>query len=103
MLSGSQATTPITSANTSPVASRTNNVQNNIEVPTVEPPNLSSLNIKSDYNESPQHFKELNNIADIKPPAPLQITDNMNNSGCISDTSQLKYENERLKIALAQR
>lgn len=64
---------------------------------------MSALNIKSDYNESPQHFKEMNNIADIKPPAPLQMTDNMNNSGCISDNSQLKYENERLKIALAQR
>ncbi|KAL5282125.1 HOMER2 family protein [Megaselia abdita] len=101
-INGSQATTPITSANTSPVASRANNIQNIVDGSTVEPPNLSSLNIKSDYNESPQHFKELNNIADMKPPAPLQITDNMNNSGCINDSSQLKYENERLKIALAQ-
>ena len=49
--------------------------------------------------ESPQHSKEAS--SEIKPPVFATNDQNYQTGG--GDSTQLKYENERLKLALAQR
>lgn len=122
---GSSVNTPITSANTSPVISKGTlgpNDPNEITAtePKIDPPTshtqqLSSSTIKM---ESPSHKNvvAINNANDIKPPPqmvqqqqiqqPPPILPPQNNNPVdanLSAEQQLKYENERLKVALAQR
>jgi len=134
---GSNAVTPTTSANTSPISGRAVGAMQNdntaIDPHTVEPPNLSNTNTQNANPDSPSH--KLLNTCDGKQdigsatPSP-QPTMGMGagtgtgagGGGGITISSggsivgmhtgpgagataeqQLKYENERLKMALAQR
>lgn len=112
--------TPTTSANTSPISSRMQQNDNTtIDPHTVEPPNMSNTNTQNANPDSPSH--KLLPAADSKQemaagaspsPAPTAVT--VSSSGSIvgvhtggsagaTGEQQLKYENERLKMALAQR
>lgn len=125
---GSSVNTPITSANTSPIISKGTlgpNDPNEITAtePKIDPPTshtqqMSTSTIKM---ESPSHKNvvAINNANDIKPPPqmmqqqqqqqiqqPPPILPPQNNNPVdanLSAEQQLKYENERLKNALAQR
>lgn len=123
---GSSVNTPITSANTSPIISKGTlgpNDPNEITAtePKIDPPTshtqqLSGSAIKM---ESPSHKNvvAINNANDIKPPPQMvqqqqqiqqtpPILPPQNNNPLdanLSAEQQLKYENERLKNALAQR
>lgn len=108
---GSAAATPTTSANTSPVTSRSGIMQNDnaaMMEHTVEPPNLSNTNTQNANPDSPSHkIIQSGNIGtnDIKPPS-SQLVGDLGHSGTggagVGGEQQLKYENERLKMALAQ-
>ncbi|XP_053957390.1 homer protein homolog 2 isoform X1 [Anastrepha ludens] len=116
---GSTAVTPTTSANTSPISSRMQQNDNTaIDPHTVEPPNMSNTNTQNANPDSPSH--KLLPAAETKQelaagaapsPAPPAVT--VSSSGSIvgvhtggsagaTGEQQLKYENERLKMALAQ-
>lgn len=120
MITGSTVVTPTTSANTSPISSRMQQNDNTaIDPHTVEPPNMSNTNTQNANPDSPSH--KLLPAADVKQeltagaspsPAPTAVT--VSSSGSIvgvhtggsagaTGEQQLKYENERLKMALAQR
>lgn len=119
---GSAAVTPTTSANTSPISSRTAAMQQNdnasmVDPHTVEPPNMSNTNTQNANPDSPSH-KLLTTASEIKQehatassPAPLvnvssgggSVVGMHTGSGPPTSEQQLKYENERLKMALAQR
>lgn len=125
---GSNAVTPTTSANTSPISGRAvGSMQNDntaIDPHTVEPPNMSNTNTQNANPDSPSH--KLLNTSDVKAdigsatPSP-QPTSGLTGGGGVTISSggsivgmhtgpgagataeqQLKYENERLKMALAQ-
>ncbi|XP_037822960.1 LOW QUALITY PROTEIN: homer protein homolog 2-like [Lucilia sericata] len=121
---GSAAVTPTTSANTSPISSRTAAMQQNdnaamVDPHTVEPPNMSNTNTQNANPDSPSH-KLLTSTPEIKPehvtapsPAPMvnvssgggsggSVVGMHTGSGPPTSEQQLKYENERLKMALAQ-
>ncbi|KAH8415195.1 hypothetical protein KR215_008165, partial [Drosophila sulfurigaster] len=135
---GSNAVTPTTSANTSPISGRAVGAMQNdntaIDPHTVEPPNLSNTNTQNANPDSPSH-KLLNtcdgkqDIGSATPsPQPTMGTANaavagggggggggitISSGGSIvgmhtgpgagaTAEQQLKYENERLKMALAQ-
>uniref|UniRef100_A0A1A9VZX9 WH1 domain-containing protein n=1 Tax=Glossina brevipalpis TaxID=37001 RepID=A0A1A9VZX9_9MUSC len=123
---GSTAVTPTTSANTSPISSRTANMQQNdntsIDPHAVEPPNMTNTQNAQNANpESPSH-KLLPAAAEAKTehavtapsPAPgIGMTTGSGGGGSVvgihtgggsapTSEQQLKYENERLKLALAQ-
>ncbi|CRL02332.1 CLUMA_CG015177, isoform A [Clunio marinus] len=96
---GSSAVTPVTSANASPVTSRSSITQNDSFVSDIaEPPLSATGSIKS---ESPQHSSVTNNnntiVNDHK-----TVSSNSSTEGMTGSEQQLKYENERLKLALAQ-
>lgn len=100
---GSAAVTPVTSANTSPVTSRSTTIQNDNttnEVHHVEPPNMSNTNTQNANPDSPSHKITTSNNTDSKQTS--QITDTSNTTVHAGGDQQLKYENERLKMALAQ-
>lgn len=111
---GSAAATPTTSANTSPVTSRSGIMQNDnasMMEHTVEPPNLSNTNTQNANPDSPSHkLIQSSNMAtndiNIKPPTSQLVGDMVGggHSGgpAVGGEQQLKYENERLKLALAQ-
>lgn len=118
--------TPTTSANTSPISSRTAAMQQNdnaamVDPHTVEPPNMSNTNTQNANPDSPSH-KLLTTAAETKSdhvvtapsPAPMvnvntggggggSVVGMHTGSGPPTSEQQLKYENERLKMALAQR
>ncbi|KAH8329444.1 hypothetical protein KR074_010771 [Drosophila pseudoananassae] len=125
---GSNAVTPTTSANTSPISGRAIGAMQNdntaIDPHTVEPPNMSNTNTQNANPDSPSH--KLLNTNDGKAeigsatPSP-QPTVGTGGGGGVTISSggsivgmhtgpgagataeqQLKYENERLKMALAQ-
>lgn len=124
---GSNAVTPTTSANTSPISGRAVGAMQNdntaIDPHTVEPPNLSNTNSQNANPDSPSH--KLLNTNDVKSdigsatpsPQPTVGTGGgvtISSGGSIvgmhtgpgagaTAEQQLKYENERLKMALAQR
>ncbi|XP_005177424.1 homer protein homolog 2 isoform X1 [Musca domestica] len=123
---GSTAVTPTTSANTSPISSRTAAMQQNdnaamVDPHSVEPPNMSNTNTQNANPDSPSH-KLLTTAADTKPehvtsapsPAPMvnvsagggggggSVVGMHTGGGAATSEQQLKYENERLKMALAQ-
>ncbi|TMW48568.1 hypothetical protein DOY81_006357, partial [Sarcophaga bullata] len=121
---GSAAVTPTTSANTSPISSRTAAMQQNdnatmVDPHTVEPPNMSNTNTQNANPDSPSH-KLLTTAAESKSehvtapsPAPMvNVSSGGGSSGSVvgmhtgsgppTSEQQLKYENERLKMALAQ-
>jgi len=129
---GSNAVTPTTSANTSPISGRAvGSMQNDntaIDPHTVEPPNMSNTNTQNANPDSPSH--KLLNTSDVKPdigsatpsPQPTSGGTAVGGGGGVTISSggsivgmhtgpgagataeqQLKYENERLKMALAQR
>ncbi|XP_070140855.1 homer protein homolog 2 [Drosophila kikkawai] len=127
---GSNAVTPTTSANTSPISGRAVGAMQNdntaIDPHTVEPPNMSNTNTQNANPDSPSH--KLLNTNDGKPdigsatPSPQPTSGGTGGGGggvTISSggsivgmhtgpgagataEQQLKYENERLKMALAQ-
>ncbi|KAH8238818.1 hypothetical protein KR038_003386, partial [Drosophila bunnanda] len=126
---GSNAVTPTTSANTSPISGRAVGAMQNdntaIDPHTVEPPNMSNTNTQNANPDSPSH--KLLNTNDGKPdigsatPSPQPASGGTGGGGGITISSggsivgmhtgpgagataeqQLKYENERLKMALAQ-
>ncbi|XP_067621010.1 homer protein homolog 2 [Eurosta solidaginis] len=116
---GSTAVTPTTSANTSPISSRMQQNDNTaIDPHTVEPPNMSNTNTQNANPDSPSH--KLLPTAEIKQdmsavasPSPATSAVQVSSSGSIvgvhtgggagaTGEQQLKYENERLKMALAQ-
>lgn len=124
---GSTAVTPTTSANTSPISSRTAAMQQNdnaamMDPHSVEPPNLSNTNTQNANPDSPSH-KLATSAADTKTehavtapsPAPMvnvsapgggsggSVVGMHTSGGAATSEQQLKYENERLKMALAQR
>ncbi|XP_055906994.1 homer protein homolog 2 isoform X2 [Eupeodes corollae] len=110
---GSAAATPTTSANTSPVTSRSGIMQNDnapMMEHTVEPPNLSNTNTQNANPDSPSHkiIQSSNiNTNDIKPPSTQlvgvgDIVGGHSGGPGGGGEQQLKYENERLKMALAQ-
>lgn len=135
---GSNAVTPTTSANTSPISGRAVGAMQNdntaIDPHTVEPPNMSNTNTQNANPDSPSH--KLLNTCDIKQdigsatpsPQPAMVATagsggvtggggggiTISSGGSIvgmhtgpgagaTAEQQLKYENERLKMALAQR
>lgn len=124
---GSNAVTPTTSANTSPISGRAVGAMQNdntaIDPHTVEPPNLSNTNSQNANPDSPSH--KLLNTNDVKSeigsatPSPQPTVGagggvTISSGGSIvgmhtgpgagaTAEQQLKYENERLKMALAQR
>lgn len=128
---GSNAVTPTTSANTSPISGRAVGAMQNdntaIDPHTVEPPNMSNTNTQNANPDSPSH--KLLNTNDGKPdigsatPSPQPTSGGTGGGGGAVTISsggsivgmhtgpgagataeqQLKYENERLKMALAQR
>uniref|UniRef100_A0A1A9ZVV1 WH1 domain-containing protein n=1 Tax=Glossina pallidipes TaxID=7398 RepID=A0A1A9ZVV1_GLOPL len=122
---GSTAVTPTTSANTSPISSRTANMQQNdntsIDPHAVEPPNMTNTQNAQNANpDSPSH-KLLPAAVDTKAehavtapsPAPGITMSAGSGGGSVvgihtgggsapTSEQQLKYENERLKLALAQ-
>ncbi|XP_037961037.1 homer protein homolog 2 isoform X2 [Teleopsis dalmanni] len=118
---GSTAVTPTTSANTSPISSRSGGMQQNdntaIDPHTVEPPNMSNTNTQNANPDSPSHkllpaadIKQELSTTNITSTAPA-ITVGSGGSvvgvhtgtgGPPTGEQQLKYENERLKMALAQ-
>ncbi|KAH8393471.1 hypothetical protein KR200_001343 [Drosophila serrata] len=126
---GSNAVTPTTSANTSPISGRAVGAMQNdntaIDPHTVEPPNMSNTNTQNANPDSPSH--KLLNTNDGKPdigsatPSPQPTSGGTGGGGGVTISSggsivgmhtgpgagataeqQLKYENERLKMALAQ-
>ncbi|EDW36944.1 GL25967 [Drosophila persimilis] len=132
---GSNAVTPTTSANTSPISGRAIGAMQNdntaIDPHTVEPPNMSNTNTQNANPDSPSH--KLLNTSDGKPdigsatpsPQPTNVGAGdlrgggggggvtISSGGSIvgmhtgpgagaTAEQQLKYENERLKMALAQ-
>ncbi|XP_037912402.1 homer protein homolog 2 [Hermetia illucens] len=99
---GSAAVTPVTSANTSPVSSRTATIQNDniTNDHQVEPPNISNTNTQNANPDSPSHKVTTVNSTDPKQVA--QNNETANTAGLPAGEQQLKYENERLKMALAQ-
>lgn len=143
---GSNAVTPTTSANTSPISGRAvgamQNDNTNIDPHTVEPPNLSNTNTQNANPDSPSH--KLLNTSDGKQDIGSATPSPQPTMGMVAGTAtlagsgsggggggggggitissggsivgmhtgpgagataeqQLKYENERLKMALAQR
>ncbi|TDG47209.1 hypothetical protein AWZ03_006340 [Drosophila navojoa] len=140
---GSNAVTPTTSANTSPISGRAvgamQNDNTNIDPHTVEPPNLSNTNTQNANPDSPSH--KLLNTSDGKQDIGSATPSPQPTMGMVAGTAtlagsgsggggggggitissggsivgmhtgpgagataeqQLKYENERLKMALAQ-
>lgn len=118
--------TPTTSANTSPISSRTAAMQQNdnaamVDPHSVEPPNMSNTNTQNANPDSPSH-KLLTTATETKSehvtsapsPAPMNVNAGGGGGGSVvgmhtagggaaTSEQQLKYENERLKMALAQR
>ncbi|KAG5682976.1 hypothetical protein PVAND_012290 [Polypedilum vanderplanki] len=96
---GSSAVTPATSANASPITSRSSITQNDSFVSDIaEPPLSASGSVK---NESPQHSISANNNNTITNDH-KGVSSNSSTEGAPGSDQQLKYENERLKLALAQ-
>lgn len=90
------AITPVTSANASPVTGRSSVSQseNHESIPAVDPTAL----VASAKLESPSHQSTISNV--LKSDHGSLST---NSSTEIPNAEQLKYENDRLKLALAQR
>lgn len=124
--------TPTTSANTSPISARTtaamqpNENVSGLDPHSVEPPNMSSLNTAHSQNvnidNSPSHKQLSASNLDSKgdyattTPSPVPAGSVASGAGIGGSVvgmhitsslstaeQQLKYENERLKLALAQR
>lgn len=117
---GSSAVTPVTSANASPVTSRSSITQNDSFVSDIADPPLSATGsivshlkvvkklipnqpLSLQKSESPQHTSAVNNnntiVNDHKTVSSISSTEGTTGGS----EPQLKYENERLKLALAQR
>ncbi|XP_070495554.1 homer protein homolog 2 isoform X2 [Chironomus tepperi] len=96
---GSSAVTPVTSANASPITSRSSITQNDSFVSDIaEPPQSASGSI----NESPQHSISANNNNTITNEHKTVSSNSSTEGGAANSDQQMKYENERLKLALAQ-
>lgn len=116
---GSSAVTPVTSANTSPVTGRNSVFQANDSIGSsagdssvMDPPQMmanASISSANANPDSPSHSKlsggDVNNVSGISSSSKLNTSLNNSSTESTPHTSeqQLKYENERLKMALAQR
>ncbi|XP_055701946.1 homer protein homolog 2 [Phlebotomus papatasi] len=92
----STGATPVTSANTSPITSRSSIMQNDNNSDLVEPPSSAVSGQPMVKPESPSH-KNVVSLGSVGNDSKLGNMD-----GLSSSEQQLKYENERLKLALAQ-